>query len=405
MNRVLALCLILVCPSVVFAADPPKTPFDWTKQTTIGDFTKELSGNLRDNVLDLGTGRVTLTPSVKFTKAEVDRVKLFLTITVGAPDQTVRFDDLVGAMGSFQSVEAGSRNINIEESPHTERFLRKGVLTLSIRNPNASVSGMKPPRPEKRDPQEYKLFPGQPSGTSAPQTILDEEKEAVASIKKIGGIVSCDEPGKGGHVVEVHFYAANLPKVKGGWRITKEDLRVIASLQHLRLLDLIHVNPPDDLLTELAPMKSLTSLELLSITDETLVVLRKANQLHTLSIAKAKNDQRPAKVDDVDAIDLSKLGTKISNKGLKELTACKNVTSLTLGGVGLTRIVMPEGLKLIGEFKELKTLKFVGQVFLTAPSIKQLGTLQNLTDLHLNTNSRDTAKLQAVLPNCKIVGQ
>lgn len=405
MNRLLAFCVIMVSPSVVFAADPPKTRFDWTKQSTVGDVTKELSGNLRDNVLDLGTGKVTLTPSVKLTKAEVDHVKLFLTITVGAPDQTVRFDDLVGAMGSYQSVEAGSRNINIEESPHTERFLRKGVLTLSIRNPNAKVSGMKPPRPEKRDPQEYKAFPGQASGNDAPQTILEEEKEAVAYIKKIGGIVSCDEPGKGGHVVEVHFYAANLPKVKGGWRITKEDLRVIASLKRLRLLDLNHVNPPNDLLMELAPMKSLTSLELLSITDETLVVLRKADQLHTLYITKAKNDQRPAKVEDVDAIDLSALGKNISNKGLKELTACKNVTSLTIGGIGLTKIMMPEGLKLIGDFKELKTLKFVGQVFLTDPSIKQLGKLQNLTNLHLKANSRDTSKLQAVLPKCSIQSQ
>ncbi len=405
MNRLLAFCLIMVSPSVVFAADPPKTRFDWTKQSTIGDFTKELSGNLRDNVLDLGPGKVTLTPSVKLTKAEVDHVKLFLTITVGAPDQTVRFDDLVGAMGSFQSVEAGSRNINIKESPHTERFLRKGVLTLSILNPNAKVSGMKPLRPDNREQPEFKPLPGQASGNSTPQTIRDEEKEAVAYIKKIGGIVSCDETGKGGHVVEVHFYAANLPKMKGGWRITKDDLRVIASLKHLRLLDLIHANPPNDLLAELAPMKSLTSLELLAITDETLVVLRKANQLHTLQITKAANDGRPAKIEDVDAIDLSGLGARISNKGLKELTACKNVTSLTIGGIGQTKIVMPEGLKLIGDFKELKTLKFVGQVFLTDAAIKQLGMLQNLTNLHLKANSRDFAKLQTVLPKCNIQSQ
>lgn len=407
MKRLLTLCLMMVSPLVVIAADPPKALFDWTKQTSIADITRELSGNLRDNVLNLGTGKVTLTPSVKLVKAEVDHVKLLLTFKVEAPEQTVQFDDLAGALGYYQPMEANPRNITIEKATHTEKFIRKGQLTLTIRNPNFKPTGTGLQLPEKSAPPEYKPFPTQPPGqvpAKSSETILDDEKEAVAYIKKIGGIVFTD-PKAGGHVVEVHFYAANLPNVKGGARIKKEDLRMIASLKHVRLLDLIHINMPTDVLSELAPMKHLDTLELLGITDETLAVLSKANQLHTLLFVKAKEDQRPTTIDDVVAIDLSVLGKQISNKGLKELTACKNVTSLTLGGVGLSKIKMPDGIKQLGDFKELKSLKFVGEVFLNDAMIKQFGTLKNLTSLHLKTNGPSAAKLQAALPNCTVMNQ
>lgn len=407
MNRLLALCLIVLCPNLVFAADPPKALFDWTKQTSIGDITRELSGNLRNNVLDLGKGKVTLTPSVKLVKAEVDHVKLLLTFKVEAPEQTVQFDDLAGALGYYQPMEANPRNITIEKATHTERFIRKGQLTLTILNPNFKQTSTSFQLPEKSEPPKYQLFPTEPPGQApakSSDTILDDEKEAVAYIKKIGGIVFTD-PKAGGHVVEVHFYAANLPKVKGGARIKKEDLRVIASLKHVRLLDLIHINTPTDVLGELAAMKNLDTLEMLAISDETLETLNKAKQLHTLLIVKAKEEQRPTKIDDVVAIDLSVLGKQISNKGLKELAACKNVTSLTLGGVGLSKIRMPDGIKQLGDFKELKTLKFVGEVFLNDAMIKQFGALKNLTELQLKTNGPSAAKLQTALPNCKILSQ
>lgn len=157
------------------AAEPPQDVVDWTKiptTTSALNVKREVLANLKGDTLDLGGGEIVLTPKVKLTDAAVDHVKMNLTITVEEAGQTVEFKNMVGVTGYYMPSGANTRNISIDKSPHTETFLRKGILTLIFKRPNTKPAGSgfaeslaeykKEKERQKENPPQWKPFPGQP---------------------------------------------------------------------------------------------------------------------------------------------------------------------------------------------------------------------------------------------------
>ncbi len=357
---------------------PSKPPYDWTKETSIADVTREMAKNRKGDTLDLGTGKIVLTPSVKLTQAGVDNVKLLLTFTVEEPGQTVEFHDLTKASADFLPMGAERRNIRIENSPHTERFQRKGTLTVSLWKPNQPSGGFVPPprAPAQKEPEKK-----------------GEEAEAIAYIKKREGNVHYDRNLPGDPVTEMHF---------GLVKVTRDDFKALRPLQSLRILHLENIQVPDEFLTELAPLKNITTIEVQFVTDATLVNLRKAKLLHALWIAKADKGKRPTSLEEVTSFNLSYEGA-IGDVGAKELLAFKNLTTLSIGGSVSDARITPVGLKQLLQLKKLTVLK-IGPVILDDKLVRSLGAFQKLTVLELNadTGTPQYSALQKALPNCKL---
>lgn len=150
--------------------------FDWKSAAAIPgavkDVTSELARNIEGNTLDLGTGKIVLTPRIKLKSAVADHVKLLLTLTVEDADQTIEFTGLSGVSGHYLPAGATLRSFRIEKSPHSEKFLRKGELTLNLIFPNNKPAGSgfaaglaerkRELERERQNPPQWKPFPGQP---------------------------------------------------------------------------------------------------------------------------------------------------------------------------------------------------------------------------------------------------
>lgn len=134
MPRTVALFILLASLSSEALAQPSThLGFDWRKHPTPGDITVPISQNQRDKVFHVGPGRIELTASITLLQAVLDADSLTLKFTVHDPQQTVKFEDLQGASGSYKPAGWKARRIAISKSPHTEQFIRKGVLTLTVR--------------------------------------------------------------------------------------------------------------------------------------------------------------------------------------------------------------------------------------------------------------------------------
>jgi hypothetical protein len=101
-----------------------------------------------------------------------------------------------------------------------------------------------------------------------------------------------------------------------------------ATQNDVRVLDLTSTKVTTAGLKYLAPVKSLSRVYLLRTTDESLRALREAGLLHTLELAWAKDDELPKSEADVVRVVIR--GQKITDAGLKELAALKNLRLLTL---------------------------------------------------------------------------
>ena len=379
MTRFLAVGLAVTFAISMWGDGPSKPPFDWTKETSVGDFTREMAKNRKGDVLDLGTGKITLTPAVKLTKAEGGNGSLVLTFQVQEAEQTVKFEDMVGAMGGYLPMGANSRSIRIENSPHTERFQRKGVLTVTLLKPNLEKPGFR--------------FPDRPKTTYKEPEKKGAEAEAIAHIKKREGLVAYDKSLPGEPVTEMHF---------GLVQLTRDDFKALKPLVTLRTLHLDNIAVPDEFLSELAPLKDVTTIELQFVSDATLVNLRKAKLLHALWIAKADKGKRPTSLEEVTSFNLSYEGA-IGDVGAKELLAFKNLTTLSIGGSVSDARITPVGLKQLLQLKKLTVLK-IGPVILDDKLVRSLGAFQKLTVLELNVDEQTPqySALRKALPNCKL---
>lgn len=119
-----------------------------------------------------------------------------------------------------------------------------------------------------------------------------------------------------------------LTSLNLGAEVTDAGLKEIVRFSNLTELTLFNTKVTDAGMRELAALKNLTTL-LIEVTDRTLAVLREINMLHVLDGAKAPNGNRPAKPEDVTSLDLG--GAKgVTDAGVKELAALKNLTTLKL---------------------------------------------------------------------------
>jgi internalin A len=127
-----------------------------------------------------------------------------------------------------------------------------------------------------------------------------------------------------------------------------QDGKMPTSPDDVLLLDLSHTPVTDRGLMELAPLKNLTDLRLdrKQVTDGTLRALREIGLLHALGKMSAKGGKRPTSPDGVVSLDLN--GTPVTDAGLKELAALKNLTDLDLrntevtdAGLGYLRQALP----------------------------------------------------------------
>lgn len=379
MNRIVVLGLAIALAVSARGDESSPPPFDWTKVTSMGEYTREMAKNRKGDTLNLGTGRIVLTPSVKLTQAAVDNIKLLLTFTVEEPGQTVEFHDLTKASADFLPMGAERRNLRIENSPHTERFQRKGVLTVTLLKPNLEKPGFR--------------FPDRPKTTYKEPEKKGAEAEAIAHIKKREGLVAYDKSLPGEPVTEMHF---------GLVQLTRDDFKALKPLVTLRTLHLDNIAVPDEFLSELAPLKDVTTIELQFVSDATLVNLRKAKLLHALWIAKAEKGKRPTSLEEVTSFNLSYEGA-IGDVGAKELLAFKNLTTLSIGGSVSDARITPVGLKQLLQLKKLTVLK-IGPVILDDKLVRSLGAFQKLTVLELNVDEQTPqySALRKALPNCKL---
>ena len=157
----------------------------------------------------------------------------------------------------------------------------------------------------------------------------------------------------------------------------------------------------DEGLKDLAPLRKLTTLYLdrTKVTDRTLAVLREINLLHAMTNAYAASGSRPSKPEDVTRLNLS--GTQVTDKGLKELGALKNLAGLDLSGTKVT----DEGLKELAPLQNLTRINLSGTK-VTDAGLKALAALKNLTTLDLDgTRVTDAGvkELQKALPKCQII--
>ncbi len=94
-------------------------------------------------------------------------------------------------------------------------------------------------------------------------------------------------------------------------------------------------------------------------------------------------------------------GAKVTDAGLKELAALKSLTTLNLNGTAVT----DAGLKELAALKGLTTLGLFN-MYVTAAGLKELAELKNLSTLDLSDKQVTDAglkELQKALPKCKII--
>jgi len=114
---------------------PAGPRLDWSELSAAGDVTAQVHRFMKDGRLDFGTGRIVGGKAITLTRAELQTGKLVLTIQVSQPDQVVRFEGLGGALGNFHPQGAQRRPVTIRGASHEERFVRRGVLHVSIPHP------------------------------------------------------------------------------------------------------------------------------------------------------------------------------------------------------------------------------------------------------------------------------
>jgi len=93
-------------------------------------------------------------------------------------------------------------------------------------------------------------------------------------------------------------------------------------------------------------------------------------------------------------------GTQVTDAGLKELAALKNLQELDLAGTKVT----DAGLKELAALKTLQTL-YLDNTKVTDAGLKELAPLKNLQTLYLgNTQVTDAGKaeLRKALPKCQV---
>lgn len=189
--------------------------------------------------------------------------------------------------------------------------------------------------------------------TYPPAARADDETEAAKFVEKLGGKLERNDTGRGGPTYEVRLCFTpitdadlkRLAPLKGltvldlsYTAVTDGGLTELAGFNSLSTLDLSHTAVTDGGLKALAPLKALTTLTLphTQVTDAALAALREAGLLHALPVASAKDGKRATKPEGVDQLYL--YSTAVTDAGLKELAPLKNLTLLTVSENQITDV-------------------------------------------------------------------
>ena len=204
-----------------------------------------------------------------------------------------------------------------------------------------------------------------------------------------------------------------------GTRVSAEGLKELAPLTNLSALTLSTLILPrtrglENGFKYLAPLKNLRALDLdtASVTDKGLKELAKLTSLASLELAATQITDAGVKhlaaLENLTFLDVS--STKITDAGLKELAPLKNLTKLWVGDTKadvLRRTAGPltdAGLKELTAFPNLTDL-YYGSTHVTDKGLEDVAKLRNLTSLFLyrtNVTEAGLAKLRKALPKCKI---
>ena len=188
-------------------------------------------------------------------------------------------------------------------------------------------------------------------------------------------------------------------------QVTKFGLSRLKPLLHLSLIELNTRQVTDD---NIQALKDINLLDKISAVgwkriDGTVVRTGPLTEVESLSLAYCKLTDQGLKAfssfENVIWINLR--DTRISDKGLDSLSHLTQLKTLFVGGTQITDL----GVKKIAEHKKLETLSLRG-LQISDTALSDLGSLPNLRHLNLgetNVSSQAIAKLQRVLPDCKIV--
>lgn len=183
-------CLVLLF--VVFTgsvqAQSPKKQLEWVDGIPVGDVTAALSATIKDNVIDLGIGKIKMPKAASLKLATISvkpdpplrKVLLNLTISVNEPEQTLTFEGLQGYLEPKYFPEGGNpRSFLLSDETgrftpvHKERFLRRGELKAELWNTDQVIAAIKkhvdvPEKKEQASPKPVvdlaKLLPPRESG-------------------------------------------------------------------------------------------------------------------------------------------------------------------------------------------------------------------------------------------------
>ncbi len=139
------------------------------------------------------------------------------------------------------------------------------------------------------------------------------------------------------------------------------------------------------------PLPSPEKLDLIPLTSRNVRILREMGLLHVLPRATGKDGSRPSSPAEVTALNLRE--TKLTDTGLKELTAFTNLTKLDLSFTHLT----DAGIRDVTSFKKLTTLA-ISYTPVTDKGLQELATLKDLTTLHLVGINMTNAGLKELSP-------
>ncbi len=171
-------------------------------------------------------------------------------------------------------------------------------------------------------------------------------------------------------------------------RVSDAGLKHVATFANLIQLLLNRTRVTNVGLSQLAGLRKLDTLGLdgEQIDNTTLETLHGIGLLHALTRAEGKHQARPKSAEEVVSLNLG--GTRISDRGLKELSGFKNLISLDLQFTAVTDV----GLKELVHFKNLTMLQVKLRV--TDEGLRHLAALEALTYLDLNGNQVSDAGLR-----------
>jgi internalin A len=240
---------------------------------------------------------------------------------------------------------------------------------------------------------------GEPAVKQLPAELVAEWKKAGAKVGWMSDKVD---------LYNFHAFAEGKKGELPGFILSVWKSGVVAKLPQPQMafgLDLWYANVTDVDLKELAALRSLQMLNLDStkVTDAGLKDLAALNNLQYLNLYGTSVTDAGLKdlaaLKTLKALRLEK--TQITDAGLKELAALKNLQALCLDSTQLT----DAGLKYLAALQSLKEL-YLGDTKITDAGLKELTRLKNLQSLKLQrtrVTDAGVAELQKALPMLKIV--